>query len=338
MLTRESILMKNKLKTNPSPISIVAALCIFGLLTSCSKNPADPATPPPPVDTIRNPPPTPPQSNYDSVWVMDYVNNTVSNGITRFQYDTIHKRYKGWSQTYTWYDSTFILYNDNGTVRSLVRKKSETPTFRVVASIYIYNSNRQVEKIYHKAFKDGGADGSFDYSYYTSLPVQDFHSNYSGYDSITYNSQGQISAIYYKQLVSSALPYSVFQSLHLEYPTGDSSVSKATINHYSSDNSIESTRQLYFTYNKFKNPYYILARQLCFLGGFNVFTEVSLVPVFEDARNANKILSISPYLCSDLNFRPSFQYKYNADSLPLKSAPNADFAEGVDFYYKKIRQ
>ena len=324
------------MKTNLHPLAFYAVFLCFTSLLSCSKSSiSEPITPT--EDTTRITPLLP-TNKYDSIWVMDFVRNTVSSSITHFQYDTINKRYKGWSQTYTWYDSTFIIYNNDGSVKSLVQKKSETPNFRVTASVYTYNSNGLINKIYHKRFKDAGVDGSFDYSYYTSLPMDNINLHYSAYDSFTYNNQNKISAVYYKQTNTTSQTYPVFKSIVFDYPAGDSLISTATINQHATDEKIESSRQLYFTYNKYKNPYYLLGQRLGILGGLNIFTDISLVPVFADARDANKILSISPYLCSSLNFKPDFRYKYNTDSLPVKNAPNTDFAEGVEFVYKKIRQ
>jgi hypothetical protein len=307
------------------------------LIYGCKKESSISNTPTNTVDTVIIIPPTP---VFDSILVLSAVTN--SNGARiYFDYDTLNKRLKSWSFTYPSYsDSTLIFYNADGKVNSLVKKKVSVGSnyYTIFPSVFFYNSQGKLIKIYHKRYKDIWSPTSFDPSYYTSLLNPTDINEIDSYDSLNYNSSNKISSIYNKTLSYNPTPTFLSSYMLINYSiTNDSLISK--INSYTSNqnNSFDLTVTTFDNYNNRINPYYKLIGTFCFAGGTRPFNDVPLPPNYFFGFSINKQLSINPYLPASINSQ-ILNYTYNSDLLPIRCINGAASTEWTQFFYQKVRK
>lgn len=315
---------------------ITAFICVLFCYSSCKKSDGTIEIPDPtgPIDSTTTVP--------DSVYILSSL-NTWNGGKCNFIYDTSIKKYSGFAFYYntSYWDSTFISYNANGTLRNLVNKLPEVNnTFSVLPTVFEYDGTGLLSKVYkkRKMYK-----GQYTNAYLTSANVPN---EISYYDSINYDSKHRISSTYQIYYELNGVPFQVDSYRKFYYQTGNDSL-LAKIELYKLNSA--GNRPLYETYtftsfNNKPNPF-------CWgMGLYGLCTPLGVTRFVTLPQSHSSYLSdfltATPYCCTKVEvishyasytFTSDINYTFNANGLPVRGS-YSDASEYVLYNYQKVKK
>jgi hypothetical protein len=304
------------------------------LASSCKKNSDTIDNPLNPTDSTIHPVDTTHTStSHDSTFLLTSVTN--SGGVRlSLHYDTVKKRYSSWSKTYTaWYDSSVIYYNAQGRILSIVRKENDMLYLqKLTPTVFEYNSAGYINKIFHKAYK-GFYEADYAYLTSVSYPLNIVYP-IERYDSLNYDAANRVKSIYTIEPTGSSTHITAYKTISYAN-SNDNAISEIIVYSLNNSGGYDNSPLTFNSYNSKTNPYYKAFHSLCFVGESSSLTELPLLPDYYFGYITEKYLTVTPYLCTQINFGAPINYAYNADGLVSTCWYGNATTDWVKFFYTK---
>lgn len=204
--------------------TFVLLICIALLLSTCNK-PAD-----------ETPPVIKPTSS-DSTSVLKY-----SSGIN-YTYDNHFKRYINFYYTGSYFDSTFLNYDDKGLLKNMIRKTRTLSGYDAWITIFTYDNMGRPRKVFTKGPADKGED--------TPAFIADTTRYISCYDSLKYDGKNRLVSYYRIQKPDDKAPEISSYGDFYYAPDNDSLLAK--LEYYDRINTGALVLQTVYSFSRFDN-------------------------------------------------------------------------------------
>jgi len=249
---------------------------------------------------------------YDTALVLWHVFTDVYGASAYFTFDQAHNRYSSIEGiTPHSYDSTYIDYNDDGTVSDFVQAVDHE---LVKVTVIVYNDRKQISKVVTK-IQEPWYGHSYDPQ--STRDISDI-SRLDYYDSLNYDSKNRISSSFRRQYPLSGNPisYAYFSRIFRYRMDNDSLLDR--IDEYNMDaggNSYLRGSYIYYSYDTQINPFY----KVCPIYGLidHATAFYSQAASGDNNYKGDHFLNFGPHNATSSSEDGSVSYRYNADHLPI---------------------